>query len=142
MKFPSPLASLLPRYLKHRCRSSDGSAVREALCSSESLYYPHLTVAAENCHQSLSALQVCWKESYAFILCFRQRAAIKAFLGVILTGNCFVLVKLFVILMAPVLRTVTTPLQMLCLSYVSLEPLILVNQAVPRLLGDPEPLDY
>lgn len=32
--------------------------------------------------------------------------------------------------------------QMLCLSYVSLEPLIFVSQAVPGLLGDPEPLDY
>lgn len=52
------------------------------------------------------------------------------------------LVKLFVILTAPMLRTVTTLLQMLCLSYVSLEPLVLVSQAVPGLLGDPEPLDY
>lgn len=82
---------------------------------------------------------MCWD---AFICCFRQRAAIKAFLGEILTGNCFVLVKLFVILMAPMSRTVTGLLQMLCLSYVSLEPLILVSQTVPGLLGDPEPLDY
>jgi len=57
-------------------------------------------------------------------------------------GNCFVLVKLFVILTAPMLRTVTTLPQMLCLSYVSLEPLILVSQAVPGLSGDPELSDY
>lgn len=32
--------------------------------------------------------------------------------------------------------------QMLCLSYVFLEPLIFVSQAAPGLLGDPELLDY
>lgn len=99
-------------------------------------------MVAENCHQSLSAGQVCWEVTYAFILCFRQRAAIKTFLGKILMGNCFVPVKLFVTLMAPMPRAVTTLQQMLCLSYVSLEPLLFVSQAVPGLLGDPEPLDY
>lgn len=67
---------------------------------------------------------------------------LQTFLGQTLTRSCFVLVKSFAIPMAPVPRTVTTLLQMLCLSNISSEPLILVSQAVPGLLGDREPLDY
>lgn len=77
------------------------------------------------------------------LLCFAldKRKELQTLLGQTLTGRCFVLAKSFAIPMAPVLRTVTTLLQM-CLPYVSSEPLILVSQAVPGLLGDPEPPDY